>query len=286
MKSFQVDDVAVNKVIRFWTYVMSSSSRAVTSAFSSLRRSFSASSSCFLVFFSESWAASTLLFISWTIRQKKMTLIESYLESSGKVTNAKKKLEKKRLTGLKSNWNKNNCSTHTMTWMFFFWMAECTVAMALSETAGDLARVGDDDLKRAARDGEIGLLLKKSSSAPSNKPASTTSISPLGDPSSLEVLSASCRTAFVISRRVLWRISASSRMAARLASLWFSHSSDCFAIPLSCKWTRLTFELVIVSDTLLRSQFSSQICFRKRLVFRNQNINYMSKHRRFSAVLA
>lgn len=33
------------------------------------------------------------------------------------------------------------------------------------------------------------------------------------------------------------------------------------------------FERVIVSDTLLRSQFSSQICFRKRLIFGNQNIN-------------
>ena len=33
------------------------------------------------------------------------------------------------------------------------------------------------------------------------------------------------------------------------------------------------FERVIVSDTLLRSQFSSQICFRKRLLFGNQNIN-------------
>mgnify|MGYP007020693471 CR=1 FL=1 len=124
----------------------------------------------------------------------------------------------------------------TMTWMFFFWIAEWTWASALSDTAGDLERVGDVERRRAARDGEMGLLLKKSSSAPSNKPASTTSISPPGEPTSLEVLSASCLTACVISRRVLCKISASSRMAARLASLWFSHSSDCLAKPFSWKW--------------------------------------------------
>ena len=115
-------------------------------------------------------------------------------------------------------------------------MAEWTVARALSEWAGDLERVGDEDRRRAARDGEIGLLLRKSSSAESSIPASTTSMSPPGDPSSLDVVSASCFTAWVISRRVLWRISASSLMAARLASLWFSHSSDCFAKPLSWNW--------------------------------------------------
>lgn len=47
------------------SYVESSSSRALRRAFSSLRLSFSVSSSCFLVFFSESRAASTLLFISF-----------------------------------------------------------------------------------------------------------------------------------------------------------------------------------------------------------------------------
>ena len=105
---------------------------------------------------------------------------------------------------------------------------------ALSECAGERARVGDVERTRAARDGEMGRF-SQSSSAPSRNDTSTGSItSAPGEPNRREEVSASCLTAWVISRKVFWRISASSRMAARPASLAVSHSSDCLAKPDSC----------------------------------------------------